>query len=157
YESAHPARARRQHFRDPSPPNPLRSPRIHMKVQTERSLQEAGAISLSAGLSRPERGFCKQSEAGHGRQECYTESATIPCADHCRASLVCGGPSARIMCEARVDVPAVAQNVLASPCSGELLAYQRSATAIIEATLLPFDLPSVRRKKLTFASRNATT
>jgi hypothetical protein len=38
-----------------------------MKVQIERSLEEAGAISLSAGLSRPERGFCKQSEAGHGR------------------------------------------------------------------------------------------
>src|SRR6266849_846038 len=33
------------------------------------------------------------------------------------------------MCEARVDVPAVAQNFLASPCSGELLAYQRNATA----------------------------
>jgi hypothetical protein len=38
-----------------------------MKVQIERSLQEAGAISPSAGLSRPDRGFCKQSEAGHGR------------------------------------------------------------------------------------------
>jgi hypothetical protein len=37
-----------------------------MKVQIERSLQEAGAISLSAGLSRPDRGFCKQSEADHG-------------------------------------------------------------------------------------------
>ena len=80
-----------------------------MKMQIERSLQEAGAINLSAGLSRPDRGFCKQSEAGHGRQECYSESATIPCADHCKASLVCGGPSARIMCEARVDVPALAR------------------------------------------------
>jgi hypothetical protein len=38
-----------------------------MKVQIERSLQEAGAISLSAGLSRPDRGFCKQSEARYGR------------------------------------------------------------------------------------------
>jgi hypothetical protein len=38
-----------------------------MKVQIERSLQEAGAIGSSAGLSRSERGFRKQSEAGHGR------------------------------------------------------------------------------------------
>ena len=59
-----------------------------MKVQIERSLQEAGAISLSAGLSRPNRGFCEQPEAGHGREESDTESATIPCADHCKASLV---------------------------------------------------------------------
>ncbi len=57
-----------------------------MKMQIERSLQEAGAINLSAGLSRPDRGFCKQSEAGHGRQECYSESATTPCADHCKTS-----------------------------------------------------------------------
>jgi hypothetical protein len=38
-----------------------------MKVQIERSLQEVGAINLSAGLSRSDRGFCKQAEAGHGR------------------------------------------------------------------------------------------
>jgi hypothetical protein len=38
-----------------------------MKVQIERSLQEAGAISPSAGLSRSDREFCKQSEGGYGR------------------------------------------------------------------------------------------
>jgi hypothetical protein len=38
-----------------------------MKVQIERSLQEARTISLAAGLSRPDRGFCKQSEADYGR------------------------------------------------------------------------------------------
>jgi hypothetical protein len=38
-----------------------------MKVQIERSLQEAGAISLSAGLSRPDRGFGEQPEAGYDR------------------------------------------------------------------------------------------
>jgi len=38
-----------------------------MKMQIERSLQEAGAISLSAGLSRPDQGFCEQPEASRGR------------------------------------------------------------------------------------------
>src|SRR5215813_6634951 len=42
--NTHPTRARRQHFLDPSPANPLRSPRIHTKAQIERSFQEAGAI-----------------------------------------------------------------------------------------------------------------
>jgi hypothetical protein len=59
-----------------------------MKVQIERSLQEAGAISLAAGLSHPDQGFCDEPEAGHGRQESHAESATIPCADHGKASLV---------------------------------------------------------------------
>jgi hypothetical protein len=59
-----------------------------MKVQIERALQETGAISLSAGLSRPDQGFCEQPEAGHARQESYAESATIPYAGHCKASLV---------------------------------------------------------------------
>src|SRR5262249_5846115 len=47
--------------------------------------------------------------------------------------------------------PAVAQNVLASPCSGELLTSSGTLQSIVEATPLPFDLPSVRRNKLTAA------
>jgi len=38
-----------------------------MKVQIDRSLQEADAISLTAGLSRPDWGFGEQPEAGYDR------------------------------------------------------------------------------------------
>jgi hypothetical protein len=38
-----------------------------MKMQIERSLQEVGTLSLSAGLSRPDQGFCQQSEADQAR------------------------------------------------------------------------------------------
>jgi len=59
-----------------------------MKVQIERFLQQASAISLSVGQSSPDQRFCEQPDSSRGRQENYTESATIPCADHCKASLV---------------------------------------------------------------------
>jgi hypothetical protein len=59
-----------------------------MKVQVERPLQEAGALGLSAGLSRPDQGLCDEPEADQARQESHTETATIPCAGHCKASLI---------------------------------------------------------------------
>jgi hypothetical protein len=96
-----------------------------MKVQIERSLQEAGAISLSAGLSRPHQRFWEQPEAGHGRQESYAESATIPCADHCKASLILWrafGPN-------HADLAAVAQNLAQVRVQTSRIAYQRSAKA----------------------------
>jgi hypothetical protein len=47
HESPQTNRARHLHFLDAASPNPIGSPRVHVEVQVERSLEQASAISFS--------------------------------------------------------------------------------------------------------------